>query len=49
MLSICVGGVQHPRMAQGMLLPVRGSSQDLVGYMWPLHSEMSPVLSLKRT
>ncbi len=23
MLSICVGGVQHPRMAQGMFLPVR--------------------------
>ena len=31
MLSICVGGVQHPRMAQGMLLPVRGIVTGLGG------------------
>ena len=31
MFSICVGGVQHPRMAQGMLLPVRGIVTGLGG------------------
>ena len=31
MLFICVGGVQHPRMAQGMLLPVWGIVTGLGG------------------
>ena len=36
MLSICVGGVQHPRMAQGMLLPVRGIVTGLGGVHVPV-------------